>query len=175
MIGPAALALIGAIHNPFSGLHLPSFHSHADVQTSRYGLQGWRIDVRHDRFAGRTRCVIHRGDVSSEHGVVAFHFHHWIDTANAEFRIDGQQAQPVGTVVVEVAGLGERLETSNITNPSGGKVALPLRLVEGARVVSIRPNARSNHRDFDLKGFGAAVAAARVQGCDLGSPASAST
>ena len=175
MIGAAALALIGALHNPFAGVHLPGIGGHGDVQTRHYGLQGWRIDVRRDAFDGRTRCVIHRDEVSSEHGAVAFHFHHWVDTANAEFRVDGLPAQSVGSVAVEVAGLGEPLRTANINNPSGGKVALPLRLVESAKVVSIRPNAHGKHRDFNLAGFGAAIAAARGQGCDLGPPASAAT
>jgi hypothetical protein len=180
MIGLATLALMSAVTNPFSDIHmpsvhLPSFHHPADAQTTHYGVKGWRLDVRKDSFSRSTTCVIHRDEVSAAHGVVTFRFHEWTDTANAEFRVDALAPQRIGAVDVEVAGLGAPLRGKDATNPSGGKVSLPLRLVEGAHVVAIRPNVHSNHRDFPLDGFGAAIAAARGQGCDLGPPASAAT
>lgn len=158
------VALLAAFPNPFGGLHI--MHR-GDVQTTRYGVQGWRLDVRNDRFSGQTSCTVRKGDVTVRHGVAVFQFRRSVDTANAQFRIDQGPAQSVGSVVVEAAGLGASVAGGDLRNPSGGRVAIPLRLVSDAHQVSIRPNARGGRREFNLSGLAAAQDAARTQGCDV--------
>lgn len=164
MIGPVALALLSALSHPFAGL---SPHPRGDVQASHYRLEGWRLDVRKDQFSGLTSCKLQRGDVLLERGVAVFQFRRSVDTANALFRLDEGQPQTAGSVAVEAAGLGAQLRTGNLKNPSDGRVTIPYRVIGGARLVSIRPNPRTSHRDFNLVGLPAAVGAAQAQGCDI--------
>lgn len=161
MIGIATAVLL-SLPNPLAGVHLP----HGDITTRHYGLQGWRIDVRKDRFSNETTCRLHRGSVSVEHGVVLFRLGSGANTAAAQFRIDDGPMQTAGSVAVESAGLGQAMTVRSLTNPSGGNVAIPLRLVEGAHEVSIRPDPKSRHRTYRLNGLSAAAQAARDQGCD---------
>lgn len=164
MTSPATLALLAALTNPFSSFHLPH---RGDVQQNRERIEGWRLEVAQDRFDGRTRCELRRGAVSVRHGVASFTFGRATPTAAAEFRIDAGPPQKAADVAEEAAGLGAAIAGDDLRNPSGGRVAIPLRLLTQARQVSIRPHPRSAHRDFDLGGLDTALARGQVQGCDL--------
>ncbi len=164
MINALTMALLLGLSNPLAGLNLAPDR---DVQQSHQDVGGWRLDVKHDQFSGRTTCRLSRGPVSYERQVVTFRFASWVDTANAEFRVDNGAVQSVGSVVVEAAGLGARLRGNSATNPSGGLVAIPSRLVANAASVSIRPNPKRSHKDFAVKGLAGALGVAQQKGCDL--------
>ncbi len=169
MINAVTMALLLGLSNPLAGLNLLPGR---DVQASHQEVGGWRLDVKHDQFSGRTTCRLKRGPVTYERQVVTFRFASWVDTANAEFRIDNGALQSVGSVAVEAAGLGARLRSDNSTNPSGGLVAIPSRLVANAGSVSIRPNPKRGHKDFVVKGLTGALAVAQQKGCDVASQVS---
>lgn len=164
MINVVTLAFLAALPNPFRDL--PFFHPH-DVHTSRYGIQGWRLDVHKDGFAEHTACELQRGPVSVRRGVATFRFGDGVDTANAVMRVDGGPPQNVGLHAVEAAGLGAPMLGGDLGNPSGGRVAVPLRLVAGAHEVDLRPVKWHDHRQFKLDGLEAALQAAQGQGCDI--------
>ncbi len=166
MIQAAIMAMALAIPNPFADFHL---HRDRDVLRSNQVVSGWRIEVYQDKFSGHTTCRIRNHNVSFDRGVVTFRFPSSVDTANALFRIDGGPAQPVGSVAVEVAGLGARLHGDNSTNPSSGLVPLPARLLSTANTVSIQANPTRQHRDFTVHGLSGALDVARQKGCELGS------
>jgi len=165
MIETAMMAMLLAFPNPLAGLHL---HHESDFHRSHQVVNGWRIEAIQDRFSGRTACRIRNHNVTFDRGVVTFHFPSSVDTANAIFRIDGGPPQSVGSVAVEVAGLGARLQGDNSTNPSSGLVPLPSRLLSTANTVSIEPNYKRQHRDFSVHGLSGALDVARQKGCDLG-------
>ena len=160
-----ALSLLAAFPNPLKALHLPHVARH-DVVVEDSRTAGWRITARQDRFASATpTCTLRRGSMSVQRGVVVFSFPRSTDTANAQFRLDDGALQTAGSVAVEVAGAGVQLVTPDLKNPSSGRVAIPLRVVEAAHKVSIRPNTRSSHRDFILDGLPTALEAAKTLGC----------
>lgn len=163
----ASLALVSLIANPLPGLHAPHFGPRNDIHGSAQRVQGWKLEVSQDQFAGRTVCTLSHGPITVRHGVAEFRFSGSTNTANAEVRIDGGAAAPAGSMAVEAAGLGARFGGQNLKNPSDGRVEVPLRLVANAATVSIRPDMRSSRRDYSLKGLSQALAAAEERGCDI--------
>jgi hypothetical protein len=162
MVGAAlAIALLGNL--PVVG----GLFGQPDKKTEHLRVGNWGLDVVQDRFTGSIGCEIRKSAITYRHGVVVFQFGHNVDTANAEFRVDNGPARPVSSVTVEAAGLGARFGSDNLDNPSDGVVNIPASVISNARQVSIRPNARSNHRTFDLTGLAQAVVAARSHRCDV--------
>ena len=64
-----------------------------------------------------------------------------------------------------MAGHGVALNGENLRYPAEGRVAIPLRLLQTAHVVAIRPNMGRPQDRFDLTGLSAALEAAQRQGC----------
>ena len=165
MFHPLMLALLASLPNPLAGLHPPRG---GDVQVSTQDVAGWRLEVKHDLFEGRTSCRLRRPGTLYERGVITFQFAPNVNTANAFFRVDAGAPQPAGAVAIEAAGLGARLHPDKPGNDSGALVAIPARLLIGAGYVSIRPNPTLGHRDFNLRNLASALESARQKGCDLG-------
>jgi hypothetical protein len=154
----AALALLGLIH------HGDGERRDAQVQHAR--IDGWRLEVRQDRFTGKALCTLERDHVAYDHGVVTFAFGRQVDTASATYRLDGGPVRRAGDVAVEAAGMGVRFDTQNLANPSNGEVHIPARELGEAHKIYIRANTRMTHRIFDLTGLPAALDAARSRNCD---------
>ena len=159
---PLILSMVAALASPFSFGH---GRTAGEIQTTISRVQGWRIEMRRDRFLDTSSCRLRRGPMTLDRGVMVFHFPRAVDTAAADFRIDGGAAQSVGAVGVEVAGHGVALTGDNLRYPGDGRVAIPVRLLRSAQVVAIRPNAGRRHRTFDLTGLNAALEASQRQGC----------
>lgn len=157
------ISMVAALTNPLALLHRPSSR---DLQSSVTVVQNWRIELRHDTFANRSSCRLRRGPMTLERGVMTFQFPHSVETATAEYRLDGGPVQSAGATALEVAGQGVRLGTGDLRHPGDGRVTLPLRLIRTAHAVDIRPNLRRSHRAFDLAGLSAALDAAQREGCD---------
>lgn len=161
----AALAVLGA--HP----HLPTLWRRPDERTHWRRTNGWDLKIHYDRFTGAQACTLFRRNVVYSGGVVTFRFDHWVDTANAQFRLGAGPLRSAGSVAVEAAGLGARFEGPNLRNPSNGEVHIPGDVVGGAQSVSIKPNPHMSHRTFDLRGLSHAVEVAKGQHCDdLGGP-----
>ena len=145
-------------------------HRSPDIKQQSVTVSGWRLDMKRDGFADSTSCVLRRHQIEVAGGVVTFYFRGGVDTANAQVRIDGAPAQPSNRYALEVADQGVPLGGSDLRNPSGGRVNIPLRVLVDARSVSVRPNLASRHRTYSLAGLPRAVAAAQSQGCAIAPP-----
>ena len=135
-----------------------------------YGTGGWLLQVQRDRFSGQVRCRLTgwrlpQPRMTFASGVVWFRFAPRTDTLDAWYRIDGAPARRWQDLYPELSQAGVELEGPSLDHPTGGVVALPLRLVVGARQVTIRPTPRSQPRTFTMGGLQEAVDAARAQGC----------
>ena len=158
----AAMALLSGF--PIVG---DLFHHNPDQQVEQSHIMGWRLVVVQDRFNNQTTCKIDKSAVAYQHGVVTFQFGNGVNTAAAEFRVDGGEPQPAVLLAVQAAGLGARLSGDNLQNPSQGEVNIPASALSGARSVSIRADRVSGHRDFSLAGLSEAIQAAKGKSCDV--------
>ncbi len=158
----AALALLGGLFQPAA--YEPGNH---DVQVRHYHVSGWRLEVRRDRFDGRTVCWLERPHMVYANGVVTFSLGHAIDTANAQYRLDNGPDESVGSVAVEAAGLGAQFTTTNFENPTDGRVNIPLDQLGEAHRIWIKPNDKMAHRAFDLAGLSQAIEVAKGRGCEV--------
>ena len=158
----AAMALLSGLPNIGDLLH-----SNPDQRVEQSRVSGWRLVVTQDRFSNRTTCRLDRSAVVYQHGVVSFQFGGGVNTAEAQFRVDGGDLRSAASVAVQAAGLGARLAGDSLRNPSGGLVNIPASEIAGARLVSIRPDPRSGHRDFSLSGLSEALQAAKGKNCDV--------
>ena len=158
----AAMALLSGLPN--LGALLSPNH---DQTVERSRVMGWSLEVVQDRFANTTTCRLQKSAMQYRHGVVTFQFGGGVNTAGAQFRVDGGEAKTAVSVAGEAAGLGARLSGDNLRNPSDGAVHIPASMLAGARTVAIRPDSLSNHRDFSLAGLSEALQAAKEKNCDV--------
>lgn len=141
-------------------------HPGGQVLTERQRSGGWTLEVRRDSFSGAVSCRIAGPDAQAAHGVATFRFHQWVDTFHAQFKLDDGKVISAQAVGPEAAEHGARLWTDNISNPSDGRVAIPLDQLVSARAVTIRPNPHSRPRTFRLEGLHSLSDAAKSKGCD---------
>jgi len=130
--------------------------------------RGWVLEIKTDSFTGTRICTIKSRGVIYRHGVVAFRFGGWTDTANALYRIDQGKVQSAGEVATEAAGLGAHFRSQNLENPSDGRVFIPGHYLASADSITIRPNGRSTPRKFSLIGLGSSLVVASAKGCESG-------
>jgi hypothetical protein len=128
-----------------------------------YAVEGWRVRVKEDRFGASRSCSITRQSVSVSHGEAVFQFGKGSDTSSAVYRIDN--GAPVQAIMPDADRLTDNM--SQLTNPSGGRVKVPLDQLALARQVQIRPSGRAKARSFDVAGLGDAVAFAAHRDCLL--------
>jgi hypothetical protein len=138
---------------------------HDDIRRESVRLNRWTLDVRRDTFTGETTCTIKGANMVLENRVLTFSFGRRVDTANAIFRVDLGGVQAVGPLGPEAAGLGARLSSSDLGNPSGGLVHIPAHYLQGAGSVRIRPNPTSRDKIFSLNALAEAVATGVGKGC----------
>ena len=170
----AALALLPHLphlSNPFRpapsfGTSLP-FAGRTDPRATVSPLPGgWRLERTDDAFTHAAACRLERRDVQVASGVVTFSFGRRVDTANALYRLDGGPVRTVGELGPEVAGHGISYLGRNTWNPSDGRVRVPWTTLAGARSIGIRADVKRPAREWELDSLDAAVAAARLAGCD---------
>jgi hypothetical protein len=146
-------------------LALLPYHPTSDVSVRRYGVEGWVLEMRTDRFAARTDCRVYRGRLSYERQAVVFHLPRWLGTFNAAYRIDGGQLLQARDDAADLAAQGFALSDDDLDNPSGGLVRIPGRRLEGAKQVQIQPRPEVKPIRFAVNGLGPTLEAARRLGC----------
>jgi hypothetical protein len=137
----------------------------ADVTREFVPVRGWTLEVRRDRFSGETSCAFRTRDIALEKDVFTFSFPATVNTANAMFRVDDGRPQAIGPLGPEAAGLGVALSSDDLRNPSGGRVHIPARHLQGANSLRIRPNLNDGDKIFGLGGLKDALALAATKGC----------
>jgi hypothetical protein len=133
------------------------------VRSVRTGA--WVAKVRTDRFTGEVSCSLRGPDMSFHRDTVVFELGRHVDSAQAFFRIDGGAARSVREPRLQNETHGFFLDSGPVDNPSGGRVALPYSLVQGAKAVLVRANPRREPHAFDVSGLADALAAAKAAGC----------
>jgi hypothetical protein len=128
-----------------------------------YAVEGWRVRIKEDRFSASRSCSITRHSVSVSQGWAVFQFGERSDTSSAVYRIDN--GAPVQAIMPDADRLTDNM--SQLTNPSGGRVKVPLDQLTLARQVQIRPSGRDRARSFDVAGLGDAVAFAARRNCPV--------
>lgn len=153
-----ALTLLGG------GFNIPFVTT--EPQVRRYTpAPGWVLKVADDRFGGVKTCTLRRGRISYANKVVTFHLGSRVNTAQARFRLDNGAVRSAGEVAVQAAGRGAGLRTTNLRNPSGGKVHIPAEFVVNGQSLAIHAGPGARVRTFNLRGLAASVDVAKAQGC----------
>lgn len=147
------------------------FHHERQVVTERYLIPAWHIDVTHDKFTGETRCRVYQGKrkkplVAYAQGVLTFQFARRLDTTKASFQLDSGAVQPWTSIYPQIIATGARVRGKSLGNPTEGQVMLPVSILTGAHVVTIRPTPRKKPRTFSVGGFSDALSSGIAQGCD---------
>jgi hypothetical protein len=142
------------------GLSQPS-----TVQTRTLHLRPWAISVRSDRFTGVTTCTARMGRVHIMGGLAIFDLGPSVDTSDAIYRLDLGAAHLArgGDIAERVAYDSER--RGSLTNPSGGRVALPLSILTGVRRVDIRAEDPHHVVTFDISALPKVLASEAAAGC----------
>jgi hypothetical protein len=130
-------------------------------QTHReQGVNGWKLNVRLDRFTYRRTCSLHRDRVHYERQALVFHLPPHTDTSRAAYRIDNGAPRWVSADAMELARLGFALHDDDLNNPSGGVVRITLARLAGGKQVEIEPRSFGPWIRFNAGGIEGALAAA---------------
>lgn len=147
------------------------FNQERQTITERYVIPAWHIDATRDRFTQEMRCRIYQGNdkkpvVSFFQSALVFRFAHKLNTTRANFQVDMGKIRPWTAIYPELLGSGARLPGRSLDNPSEGMVILPVSILVGAQVVTIRPTPNSRPQRFGIGGFSDAFKSGVAQGCN---------
>jgi hypothetical protein len=131
----------------------------------RQKIGGWVLVTRRDDFTGAMNCELRAHRMSWEHGAIVFQFSHRSNTFAGLYRLDGAAAVSWRVNAMTLAVSGIRFNNENLANPSDGRVAIPVRALDGAGSISIQPSPGARPAIFDLRDLAAALRAARDAGC----------
>lgn len=137
----------------------------AQVATRTLRLGDWTARVRTDRFTGEITCALDGPRMSFHRDTLVLRLGRGADTSQAFFRIDDGSVRSVREPKLENETHGFFLDSGPVENPSGGKVALPLSALNGAKIVYARASVRHPPRAFDVSRLAEALAAAKSAGC----------
>lgn len=148
----------------------PFAHS-GQTESNRYVIPAWHVDTVRDRFTGRTECRVFQGNrhdpsVSYARGTLAFAFPPSRNTLEADFRVDNGPARAWTSVYPTLVGAGATLPARSMSNPTGGYVVLPVSIIAGATIVTIRSRPQDHPRVFSVGGLTDAIASAKKLKCD---------
>jgi hypothetical protein len=154
MIAPSLIAMA------LFGLNYPS-----TVQTRTLHVRPWAITVRSDRFTGVAACTAHMGGVQVKDGLAAFELGRSVDASNAVYRLD--LGAPHLARGEDIAGrvAYDSGRTGSLSNPSGGRVVLPLSILSGVQRVDIRAEDPHHVATFNLSALPRVLAAEAAAGC----------
>ena len=147
------------------------FHRERQTVTREYLTPAWHVDVTRDRFTGQLRCRLYQGRhklpmVIYYRSSLAFQFAPRLNTTSASFRVDNGAVRPWSAVYPQLVGVGAPLSGRSMDNPTQGRVLIPLTVLSGGHVVTVRPTPNRRPQLFGIDGFGDAMGSARGQGCD---------
>jgi hypothetical protein len=135
------------------------------VATRTLRVGEWKAEINTDRFTGEISCALTGRRMSFHRDTLVFRLGRDVDSSQAFFRIDNGPVRSVSEPRLQNETHGFFVDSGPIDNPSGGKVALPLSAVQGAKQVDIRASTRHPPRVFDVSGLADALAAAKAAGC----------
>jgi hypothetical protein len=141
---------------------------HHGAQHGRTGQ--WELTVRRDDFAGQVRCHLRGRRMSVERTAMVFQLPGGRNTFDAAYRIDDAPAVSWRVNAMTLAADGVQFNHADLNNPSRGRVAIPLALLDGAGSVTIRATPGAPPARFDLHDLPAAVMAMRAAGCPTAAP-----
>ena len=133
--------------------------------TRRIRTGQWTIVVTRDRFADAVSCQMRAHDVTYAGGAVTFHFGAKVHTYEASYRIDDGPAISWRANAMTLAQTGALTPSDDLLNPSGGRVTLPAKLLDGAQSVTVRTSARARPRTFRIGDLAEALTTAAAAGC----------
>lgn len=141
------------------------------VRHKTYQLKGWMMTIQHDGFTGKVRChlfsmrTVSQGRITYAQGTLGFEMDQDVSTLNAWYRVDNQAVKRANDLYVRLVADRVAGAQGSLENPTGGVVLIPADDLIGAKVVTIRTDEKSRPRRFSLRGFDAALSAARYNGC----------
>lgn len=127
------------------------------VEHHVYRVGRWRLEVTHDLFAASTKCRLAQGRAVVDRGRLVWSLGPKVDTLHAVVRIDGGAPHTQSE--------GDLPASANTSNPSDGRVVLPLPAVAGARRVQVRAGPANRVHDLTVARLDEALAAAGRLGC----------
>lgn len=146
-------------------------HKAQKVKARTYDDKLWRMTIQTDGFTGQVRCrlikmkTLTEGRITYAQKTFGFEMGEDVNTLNAWYSIDNRPAKRWQSLYPALTANRVPLEGASLENPTGGVVLLPETEIGDAHVVTIRADERSQPREFKLKGFESALAAARYNGC----------
>ncbi len=141
------------------------------VRTRFVHVSPWTVAVRADRFTGSTTCSAHMRGVHLEGPVATFELGRSVDASDALYRLDLGPARFVHALPVTEQVSAYIRPSDSLSNPSGGRVVLPLTSLAGVKRVDIRPEPTRSVATFDLSGLPAVLRAEAAAGCSPAAPA----
>jgi hypothetical protein len=166
------LALVMAIAHPQAADARPfvqpvAWHTHGAARPARqrYQVDNWLIDTVSDPFSNTIRCNIHAKNMRYVPGAVLFQLPRSVNTFNAKYRIDAGPVVSWRVHAMDLTSSGVAIQNSNLTNPSGGQVAIPIAVLALASAVAIQPAFNGKVYTFDLHALSAALSGAANAGC----------
>ena len=148
-------------------LALPWIGSKPNVQTERHRDGSWTLVRSKNRFTGQSTCAVHGRGVEVSGNVATLRFPVDVDTSEAWIKIGNENPWPWRKLIPELRQMNVRLRFDSLYNPSEGRVALPVRFLEGASEVWVAPTTASAPRRFGVAGLFDALSRAKAQGCDI--------
>jgi hypothetical protein len=156
---PALLAIV-------LPLLLASPGSHAVVRARVEHVGRWTLGIRRDRFSGGATCRLYRHGVHYERGALVIGLPRKVDTFVAIYRLDDGPPVRVRDELDAMALAGFAVHADDLDNPSGGLVRVPEGRALDARWLRIEAPPRRFLFSYRIEGLRAAIAAARLAGCD---------
>ena len=129
-------------------------------------IGSWRLDVNRDSFSGAVACRL-RGPNGAfyQGGAIGFQFGHRQNVTQAVYRIDRGEPRLSRDDLPELTELGTPLDIGPMTNPQGGVVHIPWRLLRSATSIAIQPAPGRRPRTFHLGGVRGLRDLALARGC----------
>ena len=147
--------------------HTPWFERHKIDRpvTVHRKIGRWTLDLVKDPFLGTVQCRLRARNVTVERSAVIVQGPRNVNTFDAYYRLGAGPAVSWRVNAMELVSHGVPINDEALANPSGGRVAIPLRLAVSATTISIRPSERSRSYTVSLPNLDAALRQAKSLGC----------
>jgi hypothetical protein len=135
------------------------------IKTHAVRVRPWTIEVRTDRFTGLTACSARMKGVRLEGTLAVFDLGRDVDASDALYRLDlGAAHSARGSNITERTAYSS-VQTPDVENPSGGRIALPIAELAGVKRIDIRPNPKHYVQTYDISALPKVLDAESAAGC----------